>query len=61
MERKIATNLAAVRDSWSEEERRARRDLAGAIQLRLETLVVLSSLSECDRQDMRNTDIASAC
>ncbi len=61
METKISRKMLAVRESWSEEERQIRKDLAGAMQLQLQTLVVLAELSAADQQAERTVAMASAC
>ena len=63
MEAKIARNMSAIRDGWSEEERRVRKDLAGAMQLQLRALVVLSELSDgkLGREEKQTVAMASAC
>ena len=63
MESRIAKNMAVVRDGWSEEERRVRKDLAGAMQVQLRALVVLSELSDgrADQEEKRSISVASAC
>ena len=45
MNTQIASSMSTVRDAWSEEERRKRRELAGEMQLQLRALVVLAELS----------------
>ena len=63
MESRIAKNMAVVRDGWSEEERRVRKDLAGAMQVQLRALVVLSELSDgrADQEEKQSISVASAC
>lgn len=63
MATQFAKNMLAVREGWSEEERRVRKDLAGAMQLQLRALVVLSELSDGrgDQQEKQSISVASAC
>ena len=62
MNTQIASSMSTVRDAWSEEERRKRRELAGEMQLQLRALVVLAELSNPrEDRDRRATSVASAC
>ncbi len=63
MDINTARNMSAVRDGWSEEERRVRKDLAAAMQLQLRALVVLSELSDggAEQEEKQAVAMASAC
>ena len=62
MKTQITDSMSNIRDAWSEEERRERKDLAGAMQLQLQTLVLLSELSQARKeQENRTLSVASAC
>ena len=58
----IKDSMSNIRDAWTEEERRKREELAGAIQMQLQALVVLSELTQA-RSDRKNRafSVASAC
>ena len=62
MDVKITETVSSIQKTWSETERRRRRELAGAIQLQLKALATLSALSE-QRKEARDasTAVASAC
>lgn len=54
--------MSKVRESWSDQERRSRKERAGVIQLQLKALVTLSALSEQHREaESHSTVAASAC
>ena len=61
----IARNASEVRKSWTDDERKSRKDLAGAMQLQLRALVVLSALSSDqageEKHENENVVVASAC
>ena len=58
----ITDSMSNIRDAWSEKERRERKKLAGAMQLQLRALVVLSELSQARKeQENRALSVASAC
>ena len=62
MNAQILNNTSAVRDTWSEEERRLRKDLAGAMQLQLRALVVLAELSNPrEEREQEALSVAYAC
>ena len=62
MKTQITDSMSNIRDTWSEEERRERKELAGAMQLQLRALVVLSELSQARKeQENRALSVASAC
>ena len=62
MKTQITDSMSNIRDAWSEEERRERKELAGAMQLQLRALVVLSELSQVRKeQENRALLVASAC
>lgn len=63
MATQIAKKLLEVREGWSEEERRVRKDSAGTMQLQLRALVVLSELSDgrAEPEEERSISVASAC
>ena len=58
----IVNNMSSIRDAWSEEERRLRNDSAGAMQLQLRALVVLSELSNPrEEREKEALSVANAC
>ena len=63
MDINTASSMAAVRNGWSDDERRVRKDRAGAMQLQLNSLVLLSGLSEgsADKEAAPTVAMASAC
>jgi hypothetical protein len=62
MNAQILNNMSAVRDTWSEEERRRRKDVAGTMQLQLRALVVLSALSKPRSERKKEAlAVANAC
>ena len=62
MNAQTVNNMSSVRDAWSEEERRLRKDLAGAMQLQLRALVVLSELSNPrEEREKEALSVANAC
>ena len=62
MKTQIKDSMSNIRDAWSEEERRERKELAGAMQLQLRALVVLSELSQVRKEhENRALSVASAC
>ncbi|MGB0600391.1 MAG: hypothetical protein ACPGLY_27255 [Rubripirellula sp.] len=63
MASKISRDISKIRAGWSEQERRERETLAGAMQLRLRALVVLSQLAADDviEEKLKMAVVASAC
>ena len=63
MDINAARSMSAVRDGWSEEERRARKDRAEAMQLQLKALVVLTGLGDdrAEQEEKPAVAMASAC
>ncbi len=63
MTTKTKQSMLEVRESWSEEERQLRQDLADAMQFQLRALVVLSELSDGkgEHQEVQCISMASAC
>ncbi|MEM6690186.1 MAG: hypothetical protein AAF664_12205 [Planctomycetota bacterium] len=57
MRSEIAKSLSSIQDTWTQEERRERQEMATAMQLRLRALVVLSELSQTRGE--RKTDSLS--
>ncbi|MDA9858456.1 hypothetical protein N9D23_10060 [Rubripirellula sp.] len=63
MSSKLSRDVSKIRAGWSEQERRERETLAGAMQLQLRALVVLSQLA-ADHAIVEKREIAavaSAC
>ena len=62
MDSEAIRNMSEVRSSWTEDERRERRERAGAIQLQLKALVTLHALSEQREEiEAEPAAVASAC
>lgn len=63
MASRISRDISEIRAGWSEQERRRRETLAGAMQLQLRALVVLSQLAATHAiEEKRETAaVASAC
>ena len=62
MSTQMVNNIATIRDAWSEEERQQRKDLAGAMQLQLRALVVLSEISNPrEEREKKAVTVANAC
>jgi len=62
MKTDIADSMSNIREAWTEEERRERKELAGAMQLQLRALFVLSELSQPRNVgEKRAFSVASAC
>ncbi|MDG2222908.1 MAG: hypothetical protein P8L85_16130 [Rubripirellula sp.] len=59
----VSENILQVRAGWSDQERRERKARAGAMQLQLRALVVLSALAADDAaaEQQETVAVASAC
>jgi hypothetical protein len=62
MKSQLKDSLSNIRDAWTEEERRERKELARVMQLQLQALVVLSELSQpWSERENGASSVASAC
>lgn len=63
MASKISRDISKIRAGWSEQERRERETLAGAMQLQLRAIVVLSQLAADNVTEAKRETgvVASAC
>jgi hypothetical protein len=60
--RKLAGQRETIRESWTEEERKRRRQLAGVKQQRLGQLLINSSRAAQQPLDQqRSSEVATAC
>lgn len=58
----ITSSMSTIRDTWSDQERRQRKEVASLMQLQLRALVVLAQLSQVRDEQQQNTlPVASAC
>jgi hypothetical protein len=59
----ISRDISKIREGWSEQERRERETLAGAMQLQLRAIVVLSQLAadHATKEKRETVAVASAC
>jgi len=60
MNSQLDSKLNSIRASWSEEERETRKNLAGAMQLQLRQMVILSEWSTASSEPAK-LSVASAC
>ena len=63
MSNRLSRNVSKIRDGWSDQERKERRSLAGAMQLQLRALVVLSELAtkDAEREPAETMPVVTAC